>query len=89
MCDEIMKELSASEILEAKPIKFQLRRRSKINNLLAGIVVAVLASALAATMLLPVLRISGGGMVPTLADGDLVVTASVTEIAAGVVGALY
>ena len=91
MSDEIMKELPSSEILEAelKRIKVSARRRTKINNLLAGLVVAVLASTLAVTMLLPVLRISGGGMVPTLADGDLVVTASVTEIAAGDVVAFY
>lgn len=91
MNDEILMELPSPEILEAelKRIKVSARRRSKINNLLAGIVVAVLASALAATMLLPVLRISGGGMVPTLVNGDLVVTASVTEITSGDIVAFY
>ena len=89
MSDEIMQELSTTEIPEAKQTKVQLCRRTKINNLLAGIVVAVLASALAATKLLPVLRISDGGMVPTLADGNLVVTVSVTEVAAGDIVAFY
>ena len=89
MSDEIMQELPSTEIPEAKPIKVQLRRRTKINNLLAGIVVAVLASALAATKLLPVLRISGSGMVPTLMAGDLVVTAAATQVTAGDIVAFY
>jgi len=91
MSEEIMKELPTPEILKAelKRIKVSAYRRTRLNNLLAGIVVAVLVSILVTTMLLPVLRISGDGMNPTLRDGDLVVSTSVAEVSSGDVVAFY
>ena len=90
MSDEITKELPSSGIPEEKQkrTKASTRRRSKIHRLLAGIVIAVLASALAAAKL-PVLRIAGGGMAPTLVDGNYVVAAPVTTVAAGDIVAFY
>lgn len=89
MSDEITEELPSSGIPEVERKRTKVStRRVKILRLLAGIVIAVLASALAAAKL-PVLRITGGGMAPTLADGDLVAAASVTDVAAGDIVAFY
>ncbi len=90
MSDEITKELTSSGIPEEnqKRTKASTRRWAKNHRLLAGIVIAVLASALAAAKL-PVLRIAGGGMAPTLTDGNYVLAAPVTTVAAGDIVAFY
>ncbi len=58
---------------ELERVNIRSVRRERIKQTLYAMVVASAAAILTATLLLPVLRIYGGSMEPTLSEGDIVV----------------
>ncbi len=82
----------ATEAVEAEAARLEHRRRYRRTLLTTGAALVVVAAAavLVATLLLPVLQVSGTSMEPTLEDGDVVVLASTGSFGTGdLVGFYY
>ncbi len=58
---------------ERKRLQYQRKYRRTLLTTIYALIVVAAAAVLIATMLLPVLQVSGSSMEPTLSDGDIVV----------------
>jgi len=65
------------------------RRYSALRKLIIALVIAAAAATLIATRWMPVLRIYGTSMTPTLEEGQIVVTLKVNDFEQGDIVALY
>ena len=87
-----MKEINETENLlptaeavsaELKRERYKLRYRRLLKSTLYGLVVVAAAAALIATLILPVLQISGTSMEPSLNNGEIVVLIKSTRMERG------
>lgn len=89
------KALSASEFgvqdwkKEKNRILYQRKYRETLKSTVAVLVVVAALAVLAATLWLPVLRIYGNSMTPTLSEGNLVATVKTSDFKTGDVVAFY
>ncbi len=74
---------------EKKRILYQRKFRDTLKSTVAVLVVVAALAILAATLWLPVLRIYGNSMTPTLHEGNIVATVKTTEFEPGDVVAFY
>lgn len=90
------KETAAVELPTAEQIereRSRLRYKKKYNKTLrstiAILVVVAAFAVLVATLWMPVLRIYGSSMVPTLADGQIVISVKTSDFKPGDIAAFY
>lgn len=74
---------------ELHRVTYRSRFRNMLRSTVGTLMVAVAAAVLTATLWLPVLRIVGGSMAPTLETGDIVVCVKGTEVASGDLVSFY
>ncbi|WP_301007304.1 signal peptidase I [Faecalibaculum rodentium] len=74
---------------EKKRILYKKKFRDTLKSTIAVLVVVAALAILAATLWLPVLRIYGNSMTPTLSEGNIVATVKTTEFQPGDVIAFY
>ncbi|WP_301095171.1 signal peptidase I, partial [Faecalibaculum rodentium] len=74
---------------EKKRILYKKKFRDTLKSTIAVLVVVAALAILAATLWLPVLRIYGNSMTPTLGEGNIVATVKTTEFQPGDVIAFY
>lgn len=74
---------------EKKRILYQRKYRETLKSTVSVLVVVAALAVLAATLWLPVLRIYGNSMTPTLSEGNLVATVKTTDFKTGDVVAFY
>ena len=74
---------------EKNRILYQKKFRDTLKSTIAVLVVVAALAILAATLWLPVLRIYGNSMTPTLSEGNIVATVKTTEFQPGDVIAFY
>lgn len=85
-----LKRLSVEELeSELKREKYKRSYGKALRSTVFTLITVAAAAVLVATLLLPVLRIFGGSMSPTLQDGDIVVAVKGGEVESGDVVALY
>ena len=85
-----LKRLSVEELeSELKREKYRRSYGKALRSTVFTLITVAAAAVLVATLLLPVLRIFGGSMSPTLQDGDIVVAVKGGEVESGDVVALY
>ena len=84
-------ELPTVEQLERERNRLRHKRRYSrtMKSTIAVLVVVAAAAVLVATLWMPVLRIYGTSMVPTLKDGQIVVTVKTTNFEQGDIVAFY
>ena len=84
-------ELPTMDQIERERSRLRYRRRygRTLRSTVAVLVVAAALAVLVATLWMPVLRIYGSSMVPTLADGQIVVTVKTTSFQPGDIVAFY
>jgi signal peptidase I len=77
--------------LEAELKRSQYKRKygKTVRNTLFSLVVVAAIAVLVATLWMPVLRISGSSMVPTLSEGQVVITVKTSNLQAGDIVAFY
>lgn len=87
------KELSmpASQKIEEelKRTKYRQQYRRVLCSTVYTLITAAAVAVLVATLLMPVLRIYGASMTPTLADGDIVLTVKTSDFESGDIVAFY
>ena len=74
---------------ERKRLRYRSRYRRTLKSTIAILVVVAAAAVLVATLWMPVLRIYGSSMVPTLKDGQIVVSVKTTDFQPGDIAAFY
>ena len=74
---------------ELERVKYRDRLHSALMSTIFTLVVVASVAVLVATLWMPVLRIYGTSMNPTLEDGNIVVTVKETEFQAGEIMAFY
>ena len=74
---------------ERKRLRYRSRYRRTLKSTIAILVVVAAAAVLVATLWMPVLRIYGSSMVPTLSDGQIVVSVKTTDFQPGDIAAFY
>ncbi len=74
---------------ELKRIKYKSRYRSVLRSTVYTLITVAAISILVATLWLPVLRIYGGSMTPTLQDGEVVLSVKTSDMRPGDVVAFY
>ena len=74
---------------ERKRLRYRSRYRRTLKSTIAILVVVAAAAVLVATLWMPVLRIYGSSMVPTLSDGQIVVSVKTTDFRPGDIAAFY
>ena len=84
-------ELPSLEQLEKerKRLRYRDRYSRTLKSTIAILVVVAAAAALVATLWMPVLRIYGSSMVPTLKDGQIVISVKTNDFEAGDIAAFY
>ena len=84
-------ELPTMDQIERERSRLRYRRRYSrtLRSTAAVLVVAAALAVLVATLWMPVLRIYGSSMVPTLADGQIVITVKTTSFEPGDIVAFY
>lgn len=84
-------ELPTSSEVEQELRREQYRRRYKrtLKSTFFALVTAAAAAVLVATLWLPVLQIFGSSMVPTLQEGQIVVSVKATDLKSGDIVAFY
>ncbi len=84
-------ELPSLEQLEKefKRLRYRDRYSRTLKSTIAILVVVAAAAVLVATLWMPVLRIYGSSMAPTLEDGQIVVSVKTTDFEAGDIAAFY
>ena len=84
-------DLLTTEQIERELRREQYRRdyRQVLKNTVGGLITVAAAAVLVAVLLLPVLRIFGKSMSPTLKEGDIVVSLKTGEFSTGDVVAFY
>jgi signal peptidase I len=77
--------------LEAELKRSQYKRKygKTVRSTLFSLVVVAAIAVLVATLWMPVLRISGSSMVPTLSEGQVVITVKTSNLQAGDIVAFY
>ena len=85
-----------TDLLTTEQIERELRReqyrkdyRQVLKNTVGGLITVAAAAVLVAVLLLPVLRIFGKSMSPTLKEGDIVLSLKTGEFSTGDVVAFY
>lgn len=74
---------------ERERMKYKSRYGKTLKSTVAVLVVVAAAAVLLATLWMPVLRIYGSSMVPTLEDGQIVVSLKTTKLEVGDIVAFY
>lgn len=74
---------------ELKRESFKWNLKKTIKDALRVLIVVAAAAVLVATLVCPVLRIYGTSMVPTIEEGDIVVSSRITKIKPGEVLGVY
>ena len=74
---------------ERKRLRYRSRYRRTLKSTIAILVVVAAVAVLVATLWMPVLRIYGSSMVPTLKDGQIVVSVKTTDFQPGDIAAFY
>ena len=74
---------------ERKRLRYHSRYRRTLKSTIAILVVVAATAVLVATLWMPVLRIYGSSMVPTLKDGQIVVSVKTTDFQPGDIAAFY
>ena len=84
-------ELPSSEQLEAelKRVQYQYRYRNVLKSTLYTLITVAALAVLVATLWLPVLKIYGSSMTPTLQNGEIVFSVKTTKMEPGDVIAFY
>ena len=84
-------ELPTLEQIEKERKRLQYKKKYKrtLKSTIAILLVVAALAILVATLWMPVLRIYGSSMVPTLEDGQIVVTVKSTSFKAGDIVAFY
>lgn len=87
----VPKELPNLEQLKAELHREQYKKRysSALRSTIYTLIVVAAVAVLVAVLLLPVLRIYGSSMSPTLSEGDIVVSVKGTDFEAGDLVAFY
>lgn len=87
----VPKELPNLEQLKAELYREQYKKRysSVLRSTIYTLIVVAAVAVLVAVLLLPVLRIYGSSMSPTLSEGDIVVSVKGTDFEAGDLVAFY
>ncbi len=85
------REIPSVELLEAELKRENYRRRYRraLRNTIYTLITVAAAAVLVATLLLPVLQISGTSMAPNLVEGDVVVSMSGSNYKQGDIIAFY
>lgn len=91
MSKSTVKERPSVEQIEAelRRVKYKRDYRRALKGTVYALVTVAAISVLVATLLLPVLKIYGGSMTPTLVDGDIVLSLKSGEFSQGDVVAFY
>lgn len=86
-----LKELPDLEQLKAELHREQYKKRysSALRSTIYTLIVVAAVAVLVAVLLLPVLRIYGSSMSPTLSEGDIIVSVKGTDFEAGDLVAFY
>ena len=74
---------------ERKRLRYRSRYGRTLKSTIAILMVVAAAAVLVATRWMPVLRIYGSSMVPTLSDGQIVVSVKTTDFRPGDIAAFY
>lgn len=74
---------------ELKRVRYQSRYRSVLKSTIYTLITVAAVAVLVATLWLPVLRIYGSSMTPTLQDGEIVVSLKRAEMEPGDIVAFY
>lgn len=84
-------ELPTAEQIEKERARLIYKRRygKTLKSTVAVLIVVAALAVLAATLWMPVLRIYGSSMTPTLADGQIVITVKTDKLMAGDIVAFY
>lgn len=84
-------EMPSQELLEAeiKRVRYRKRYNSVLRSTIYTLIVVVALAVLVATIWLPVLKIYGSSMTPTLNEGDIVVSLKGSTIEQGDLVAFY
>lgn len=84
-------ELPTSEQLaaERRRLRYKRRYRRTLRSTVAILIVAAALAVLAATLWMPVLRVYGSSMAPTLENGQILVSVKSTSFAPGDIIAFY
>ena len=83
-----MPDLSQMEA-ELKRVQYNTRYRRVLRSTVYTLVVAAAAAVLAATLWLPVLRIYGSSMAPTLCEGEIVIALKGSQLEQGDIVCFY
>lgn len=88
---ESRKELPDSSLLEAelKRVRYKGRYRRALRSTISVLIVVAAIAILVATLLLPILRIYGSSMTPTLREGEIVVSVKGSDVKRGEILAFY
>lgn len=88
---ESPKELPDSSLLEAelKRVRYKSRYRMALRSTISVLIVVAAIAILVATLLLPILRIYGSSMTPTLREGEIVVSVKGSDVKRGEILAFY
>lgn len=84
-------DLPTAEQIEKERARLIYKRRygKTLKSTVAVLIVVAALAVLAATLWMPVLRIYGSSMTPTLADGQIVITVKTDKLMAGDIVAFY
>lgn len=84
-------DLPTAEQIEKERARLLYKRRygRTLKSTVAVLIVVAALAVLAATLWMPVLRIYGSSMTPTLADGQIVITVKTDKLMAGDIVAFY
>ncbi|MCD8326193.1 MAG: signal peptidase I [Lachnospiraceae bacterium] len=74
---------------ERERLNYRSRFRRALRGTIYALIVVAAVAALAATNFLPVLRVSGSSMEPTLSDGDIIVLVKSSDFETGDLVSLY
>ncbi len=79
--EQTMRKLTTEEIeLELKRVRYNERFGKTFRSTIYTLITVAAIAVLVATLLLPVLRIYGSSMTPTMDDGDIVVSVKASEL---------
>lgn len=86
-----IREIPTAQQLEAelKRVKYRSRYRSVLRSTIYTLIVVAAIAILVATLWLPVLRIYGTSMTPTLQDGEIIFTVKTSDFKMGDIVAFY
>ena len=74
---------------EVQRVRYKRRYRHTLRSTIAMLVVVAAISVLVATLWMPVLRIYGSSMTPTLVDGNIVISVKANDFESGDIIAFY